>query len=131
MSESKWLSLKNCGSVPWHEDPEGNQSPIGSILESVTIDAGIGTGNESPVPTIQLTLIGNMHDGRINLTYRGVRSYSMEGFATGDIRGNRWMQDTLELRKTDSLKHKVNLTGGNWSIEAEDIVYKWEPLQQG
>jgi hypothetical protein len=53
----------------------------------------------------------------------------MEGFAAGDVRGNRWMQDTLELRKTDSLKHKVNLTGGNWLIEAEDIDYKWEPLQ--
>jgi hypothetical protein len=130
MSERKGLSLKNFGSVPWHEDPEGNQSPIGSILESVTIDAGIGVENESPMLTIQVRLIGNMRDGRVQLTYRGVRTYSMEGFATSDAKGNRWMQDTLELRKTDVLKHKVYLTGGNWLIEAEDVDYRWEPLQE-
>jgi hypothetical protein len=129
MPEMKALSLKNCGSVPWYDDPEGRESPIGSILESVRIDAGIATENELPLPTIQVRLVGNMRDGRVELTYRGVQRYSMDGFATNDLRGNRWMQDTLELRKTDVLKHKVFLTGGNWSIEAEDIDYKWEPLQ--
>ena len=37
MSERKGLSLKNCGSVPWHNNPEGNQSPVGSVLERVRI----------------------------------------------------------------------------------------------
>jgi hypothetical protein len=129
MSERKGLSLKNCGSVPWHENPEGNQSPIGSIVESVKIDAGIATGNELPALTIQVRLMGNVRDGRVELTYRGVHSYSLEGFAANDPMGNTWIQDTLELRKTNVLKHKVTLTGGNWSIEADDVDYVWEPWQ--
>jgi hypothetical protein len=72
--------------------------------------------------------MGNMRDGRVKLTYRGVHSYSMDGFAADDALGNTWTDDTLELRKTNLLKHKVTLTGGNWSIEAEDVEYEWEPL---
>jgi hypothetical protein len=129
MSERKGLSLKNCGSVPWHNNPEGNQSPIGSVLERVRIYAGTANESESPVLTIQVTLLGNMRDGRVELTYRGVYSYSMEGFAASDLMGNTWIQDTLELGKKNVLKHEVTLTGGNWSIEAADVDYVWEPLQ--
>ena len=128
MSERKGLSLKNCGSVPWHENPEDNKSPIGSVLESADINSGIGT-DELPVLTIQVRLIGKMRDGRVVLTYRVVHTYSMEGFAAGDVMGNTWIQDTLELRKTNRMIHKVTLTGGKWSIEAEDVDYTWEPLQ--
>jgi hypothetical protein len=86
-------------------------------LESVRIDPGIATDSELPVLTIRVRLVGNMHDGRVEFTYRGVHSYSMEGFAASDPVGNTWLQDTLELRETNVLKHKVTLTGGNWSIE--------------
>jgi hypothetical protein len=129
MSERKGLSLKNCGSVPWHNNPEGNQSPVGSVLERVRIYAGTANESESPVLTIQVTLMGNMRDGRVELTYRGVYSYSMEGFAASDLMGNTWIQDTLELGKKNVLKHEVTLSGGNWSIEAADVDYVWEPLQ--
>jgi len=129
MSERKGLSLKNCGSVPWHNNPEGNQSPVGSVLERVRIYAGTANESESPVLTIQVTLMGNMRDGRVELTYRGVYSYSMEGFAASDLMGNTWIPDTLELGKKNVLKHEVTLSGGNWSIEAADVDYVWEPLQ--
>ena len=69
-----------------------------------------------------------MHDGRIRLTYQHVHEYSMEGLATTDPSGNTWIEDTLELRKTDVLKHRVTLTGGGWSIVANDIEFGWEPL---
>jgi len=81
------------------------------------------------VLTIQVTLMGNMRDARVELTYRRVYSYSMEGFAASDLMGNTWIQDTLELGKKNVLKHEVTLTGGNWSIEAADVDYVWEPLQ--
>jgi hypothetical protein len=128
MSQTKVLSLRNCDSAPWLENPEDSKSPIGCILESVKIDSGIGTDNEVPVLTIRVSLMGNMRDGRVKLTYRGVHSYSIGGFAADDALGNTWTNDTLELRKTNLLKHKVTLTGGNWSIEAEDVEYEWEPL---
>ena len=127
MSDTKRLSLKNCGSIPWLENPEGSNSPIGSMLKKLNIDSGIGT-DAPPLVTIQITLMGKMRDGRIKLTYQRVHEYSMEGFATTDPSGNRWIQDTLRLRKTDVLKHKVTLTGGSWTIEADDIEFSWEPL---
>src|SRR6266403_584965 len=105
MSERKGLSLKNCGSVPWHENPEDEKSPIGSILESIKINSGIGTDNDLQVLTIQVRLIGNMRDARVQLTYRAVHSYSVEGFgAYPDTTGNIWIQDTVELRKTNLLR---------------------------
>ena len=127
MSDTKRLSLKKCGSVPWLDDPEGSSSPIGSMLENLNIDSGIGA-DAPPVVTIQVTLIGKMHDVRIRLTYQRVHEYSIEGFATTDPSGDRWTEDTLKLRKTDDLKHKVALTGGSWTIEADDIEFSWEPL---
>lgn len=127
MSETNWLSLKKYGSVPWLENPEGSESPIGSILEKLHIDSGIGT-DALPVVTIYISLMGRRHDGRVKLTYQRVQEYSMEGFAASDPRGNTWIEDTLNLRKTDVLKHKVTLTGGSWSVEADDIEFGWEPL---
>jgi hypothetical protein len=127
MSDTKRLSLKNCGSIPWLENPEGSNSPIGSMLEKLNIDSGIGT-DAPPVVAIQITLMGKMRDGRIKLMYQRVHEYSTEGFATTDLSGNRWIEDTLRLRKTDVLKHKVMLTGGSWTIEADDIEFSWEPL---
>lgn len=128
MSDTKRrLSLKNCGSVPWLEDPEGSNSPIGSVVEKLNIDSGTGA-DAPPIVTIQITLMGKMHEVRIQLTYRCVHEYSMEGFATTDPFGNTWIEDTLELRKTNVLKHKVTLTGGSWRIEADDIEYSWDPL---
>lgn len=127
MSDTKGLSLKNCGSVPWYDDPECNESPIGSILVSVTIDAGIPSDDPLPSVTIEVRLLGKMRDGEIALTYRGVRRYTMDGFAL-DESGNTWTGDTMELRRTDVLKHKVTFTGGSWSIEADDIEYKWNSL---
>jgi hypothetical protein len=127
MPDTKRLSLKNYGSVPWLENREGSSSPIGSMLEKLNIDSSIGT-DAPPVVTIQITLIGKTHDGRIRLTCQHVHEYSMEGFATTDPSGNTWIEDTLELRKTDFLKHKVTLTGGSWTIEADDIEFSWEPL---
>lgn len=126
-TERKGLSLKNCGSVPWYEEPEGNQSPIGAMLETVNIDSGIGTDARATV-TIDVTLIGNKHDVRIRLTYQRVQTYSMEGFALDDAAGNTWTEDKLDLRKTDALRHKVTFTGGSWLIEADDVDYNWEPL---
>jgi hypothetical protein len=127
MPDTKRLSLKNYGSVPWLENPEGNNSPIGSVLEKLNIDSGIGT-DAPPVVTIHITLIGKTHDGRIRLTYQRVHEYSVEGFATSDPSGNTWTEDILKLRKTDVLKHKVTLTAGSWTIEADDIEFSWEPL---
>ena len=127
MAEAERISLKHCGSVPWYDDPEGNHSPIGSILESIKVDSGIGT-DAAPAATIEVTLIGNKHDGRITLTYQRVQTYSIEGFALDDVAGNTWTEDKLDLRKTDALRHRVTFTGGKWLIEADDLEFIWEPL---
>lgn len=127
MSDTKRLSLKNYGSVPWLENPEDSSSPIGSMLETLNIDSGIGT-DAPPAVTIHITLMAKARDGRIKLMYQRVHEYSMEGVATTDPSGNTWIEDTLKLRKTDALKHKVTLTGGSWAIEADDIEFSWEPL---
>ena len=78
MSDTNRLSLKNCGSIPWLENPEGSNSPIGSMMEKLNIDSGMGT-DAPPVVDIQITLMGKMRDGRIKLMYQRVHEYSMEG----------------------------------------------------
>ena len=52
----------------------------------------------------------------------------MDGFALNDAAGSVWTEDKLDLRKTDTLRHKVTLAGGNWLTEADDIQYNFEPL---
>jgi len=39
-----------------------------------------------------------------------------------------WLEDEVDVRRHDTLLHKVKLTNGSFEIEADVIEYKWTPL---
>ncbi|HTY25099.1 MAG TPA: hypothetical protein VMC85_18345, partial [Desulfomonilaceae bacterium] len=96
--------------------------------ESITISARASTQRDEKQPLeIRIRLIGEYRDGIIELTYKNVQSYLLEGMR--DIAGHGdWLEDEVKVNRHDQLKHKVTVTNGTFVIEAEDIEFKWKPL---
>ena len=56
-----------------------------------------------------------------------MRRYAIE--AMRDVAGHGdWLEDDVDVKRHDSLLHRVTLTNGSFEIEADDIEYKWTPL---
>jgi hypothetical protein len=65
--------------------------------------------------------------GTIEFTYKEVQSYAIR--ARRDVAGHGdWLEDKLDVKRHDSLRHRVTLTNGSFEIEANEIEYKWTPL---
>jgi hypothetical protein len=46
-----------------------------------------------------------------------------------DVAGHGdWLEDEVNVKKHDSLMHRITLTNGTFEIEAENVEYKWTPL---
>lgn len=122
------FSLRQCGSFDWYKFPEDHRSPHDSWVESITIsEPSTGDRSENRGLEIHLRLLGAYHDGTIEFTYKEVQHYSLRGMR--DLAGHGdWLDDEVDVKKHDTLHHKVTLTNGSFEIEARDIEYKWTPL---
>ena len=91
-------------------------------MKSITI-----SDPSSGASSIHVQLLGAFRDGTIEFTYKEVQSYAMQ--ARRDVAGHGdWLEDRVDVRRHDSLRHCVTLTNGSFVIEANEIEYKWTPL---
>ena len=120
--------LRECSSFDWYKFPENHRSPHDAWVESITIsEPSSGERHQNRGLEIHVRLIGAYHDGTIEFTYKGVRRYAIE--AMRDVAGHGdWLEDDVDVKRHDSLLHRVTLTNGSFEIEADDIEYKWTPL---
>lgn len=121
-------SLRQCSSFDWYTFPEDHRSPHDAWVESITIsEPSSGERHEKRGLEIHVRLVGAYHNGTIEFTYMGVQSYSIR--ARRDVAGHGdWLEDKVDVRRHDSLRHCVTLTNGSFEIEANEIEYKWTPL---
>ena len=75
-----------------------------------------------------MRLLGAYHDGTIEFTYKGVQRYLIQATRDGAGHGD-WIEDKVEVKRKDTLVHKVTLTSGDFEIEADAIEYTWTPLR--
>lgn len=120
-------SLRQCSSSDWYKAPEDHRSPHDAWVESITIsEPSSGERHQNRGLEIHIRLLGAYHDGTIEFTYTGVQHYSIE--AMRDIAGHGdWLEDEVDVRRHDTLLHKVALTNGRFEIEAQNIEYRWCP----
>jgi hypothetical protein len=115
-------SLRQCSSSDWYTLPEEHRSPTGAWVKSITI-----SDPSSAASLIHVQLLGAFRDGTIEFTYKEVQSYAIR--ARRDVAGHGdWLEDKLDVKRHDSLRHRVTLTNGSFEIEANEIEYKWTPL---
>ena len=121
------MPLRECSSSDWYAFPEDHRSPHDSWVKSITIsEPSSGERQEKRGLEIHIQLLAAYHDGIIELTYKRVLRYSLEGMR--DVAGHGdWLEDEVNVKKHDSLLHRIMLTNGTFEIEAEDVEYKWTP----
>jgi len=122
----------------WHYDPSDHRCPHDAWVECLSIiEPATGERHERRSLDIRLELISAHHDGRIRITYPGVRRYSL--FQPGEhtpvpaeARGHGdWLVD--EVSPSDNSRpeqplviHEIIFSRhGVWTIESEDIRYEW------
>jgi hypothetical protein len=127
-NEALTCPLRHCIAFDWYKFPSDHRCPHDAWVESITIsESSSGDRQQNRGLEIHVRLLGAYHDGVIELTYKGVQSYSI--LARGDRAGHGdWLKDEIELRPQDNLHHKVTLAHGSFEIEAEYGEYKWTPL---
>ena len=127
-------------SAEWHYDHDDPRCPHDAWVDSLTVrEPFSGERNEIRSLEIRVELLGAFHNGRIRITYPGVRQYSVfqpRQHAPGPTpsRGHGdWLVDEVTVANNSRPEHLlvvheiVFANGGSWTIESEDILYEWLP----
>jgi hypothetical protein len=106
-----------------------------SWVESLTLsEPSSGDRHENRAIEIQLRLMGSYHDGYMNISYRGVQSYSLEtpsefNLPPLHVGHGDWLYDEVRLSEQKFVVHEVEFSrGSRWLIECKDIDWTWEPI---
>jgi hypothetical protein len=100
----------------------------------VTISkSSAGEWQERQTLVLTVSLASAHGTGKIRLSYKGVSSYSMDGFSYDEKSQGLgvWLQDKVRATKHSFLSHEVTLTNGKIIVKAADAEYQWQPLKQG
>lgn len=119
----------------WHYDPQASQCPHDAwVNKLIIVEPASGDRQENRSIEILVELLGPYHDGHIHLTYKNVRSYSLETppefkLPPLNVGHGDWLTDEIRLSDRDLVLHEIEFSrGSRWLIEAEDIVYEWKPI---
>jgi len=97
-------------------------------VESLLIrEPSSGNRHEAREIEIAIRLLGAFHDGYLELSYPGVRSYSTLGVTqTPKISHGDWLGDEVRLSDNNLVLHEILFSGGSrWVIESRDIQFQW------
>jgi hypothetical protein len=119
----------------WHYDPQDHRCPHDSWVDSLTIiETPYDDHKAHRDIEINVRLLGAYHDGRLELSYKKVRSYQLEtppGYEMLPLNVGHgdWLGDEVRLSERALVLHEVEFTrGSRWVIECQDIHYQWTPL---
>jgi hypothetical protein len=113
----------------WHYNYTDHRCPHDSWLESLTISEP-ASGNRREIRHVEIAvrLLGAFHDGFLELSYPGVRSYSLSGAAGSSTNAGHggWLTDEIRLSEKNMVHHEILFSNGSrWLIESEDIRFRW------
>jgi len=116
--------------APWHYDFGDHRAPHDGWVEELIIrEPAAGDRKQNRSLEIHVRLDAAYHDGHIELSYSGVRSYSLDSGLTNGLGHGDWLYDEIRLSKHGAVLHEVEWSnGGLWLIECEDVVYQWRPV---
>jgi hypothetical protein len=126
--------LKDCASADWYDVYDDERSPQGSRVESVIISkSSAGEWQERQTLVLTVSLASALGTGNILLIYKGVSSYSLDGFGYDEksLGLGVWLKDEIGATKNSFLSHDVSLTNGKIRVEAADAEYQWQALKPG
>lgn len=116
--------------APWHYNFEDHRSPHDGWLEEVVISEP-ASGERREIRSLEIVarLLASYHDGRIELKYSGVHSYSLASGITDGAGHGDWLYDEIRLSERGRALHEIEWSGGGlWLIECDDVAYRWAPF---
>jgi hypothetical protein len=127
-NETFTCPLDQCFALDWYTFPPDHCCPHDAWVESITIlEPSSGERHQNRGLETHVRLLGAYHDGVIEFTYKGVQNYSIRAMRDRAWHGD-WLEDDVDVRPHDIVRHRVTLSHGSFEIEAEYIDYKWTPL---
>jgi hypothetical protein len=120
----------------WHYNAEDHRCPHDSWLDTLTIrEPAAGERSEIREIEMHLRLLGSYHDGYIEITYKKVKSYSLDSPFESKmpprvrVGHGDWLIDEFRLSDRGYVVHEILFSrGSQWVIECEDILYEWKPF---
>jgi hypothetical protein len=114
----------------WHYDMKHHQCPHDSWLESFAIKERVtGERDQKSTADIESLFLGSFHDGLFSLTYRDVRTYSLQlephapaGRAHGD-----WLVDEVTLTDEGLVRHEIEFERASLTVICADLEYRGLP----
>ena len=123
------LSACSFALASWHYDYTDHRCPHDSWMESIAVsEPASGARHEVREIGIVLRLLGAHHDGYLELSYPGVRSYSasVKSGSTKNSGHGDWLTDEVSLSKDKLVIHEILFSSGSrWFIESRDIHFRW------
>jgi hypothetical protein len=124
-------SAYDFASATWHYDHNDHRCPHDAWVESVLIRES-SSGNRYGKRQLEIVarLLGAFHDGYLELSYPGVRSYALstEIKRTATVGHGDWLVDEVCLLDNNLVLHEILFSnGGRWLIESSDIQFRWVP----
>jgi hypothetical protein len=121
-------AMKLALSIEWY-DFSVHQCPHDAWLEEckiIEVDPG---GQGTRFCSLEVRLLGAFHDGMIHLRYPRMFGYSFQSSICERGMGD-WRYDEFRLSERGNLLHEIEWAdGGRWLIEADDIEFKWQPIE--
>lgn len=117
----------------WYFDFTNHRCPHDAWLEEVSIiEDSKGDRSEIRTSSIRIRLLAAYRDGFIEFRYPKVVRCDLRGHRIEN--GHRdWRYDEFRLSESGHLLHEIEWDGlgetGRWLIEADDVEYKWLPVQ--
>lgn len=122
-------SAYELAAAQWRHDFNDHRALHDSWVESFRFfDESLPEGGPGRSNSLELTVLGAYHDGKIRLIYRNVDSAQLHlsEASTGPIQIYR---DEIRLSGGGHVLHEIEFLGQeNWLIECNDMTQHWEPL---
>ena len=135
-------SAREFAAARWHYDHDDHRCPHDAWVESacivepvLAVERSAGPSSSPRALEIRVRLLGAYHDGHLELTYRGVRGYTLGAPAqAGWLPGRErwighgdWLTDEIRLSDAGHVEHEIEFERGTWLIECADIKWQWSP----
>ena len=117
-------------SATWHYNYNDHRCPHDSWVESIEIlEPSSGIRHKEREIEIAIRLLGAYQDGHLELSYAGVRSYSLSnGNGSPKTSHGDWLVDEIRLSENNLVLHEILFSSETrWTIESRDIFIVWKP----
>lgn len=117
----------------WFYNPRDHRCPHDARLEWLQMVENPGADPHRRTCSLSFRLMGAYQDGYIEISYPTVYAYSLQALSIDAGSHGDWRYDEFRISERGHLVHEIEWAYQTecrafvWTIEADDVVFKWNP----